>query len=382
MVSGGRCDLAIVGGGLAGGLIALAARRARPDARVLLIEAGDQLGGNHIWSWFESDIAAADRPLIEGFASAVWDGYDVAFPGYRRTLATGYRSMRSEQFDAVLRDLLPSDAILTGRAVRALTPTSVTLADGTAIAAGGVIDARGGGDLAALELGWQKFVGVEYRLAAPHGLERPVVMDASVEQIDGYRFIYLLPFAEDCIFIEDTYYSDTPAIDRDALRARIEAYAAGRGWRIAAFLREEAAALPVVLGGDFAKLWGGDGVAKAGVRAGLFQPMTGYSLPDAVRTASLVATLGDWRGAALHDALRSHARRAWTARGYYRLLGRMLFRAAAPHERRRVFERFYGLDASLIERFYAARSRFADKARILSGRPPVPILRAVKALAA
>ena len=29
----------------------------------------------------------------------------------------------------------------------------------------------------ALDLGWQKFLGVEYRFAAPHGLARPIVME-------------------------------------------------------------------------------------------------------------------------------------------------------------------------------------------------------------
>jgi lycopene beta-cyclase len=382
MASVERCDLAIVGGGLAGGLIALTTRRTRPDARVLLIEGSDRLGGNHIWSFFDSDLAPAELTLLDPLVSRTWDGYDISFPGYRRTIATGYASIRSEQFDAMLRAALPPDALRLGVAVQAMTATEVNLADGSTIMAGGVIDARGAGDLSALELGWQKFVGIEYRFAAPHGIAHPTIMDARVEQIDGYRFVYLLPFAEDRLFIEDTYYSDTPDIDSAALTARIEAYAGVRGWRIVAVEREEIAALPVALGGEFERLWGEDGVAKVGVRAGLFHPTTGYSLPDAARTAALVATLDDWSGPALHAALRDHARRTWRARGFYRLLDRMLFRAAQGPERRQVLERFYGLDQHLIERFYAAQSTFADKARILLGKPPVPIMRAIRAAAA
>jgi len=45
-----------------------------------------------------------------------------------------------------------------------------------------------------------------------------------------------------------------------------------------------------------------------------------------------------------------------------------------------VFERFYQLPEPLIERFYAARSTPLDKMRILTGKPPVPIFSAVKAL--
>ncbi|RYG07720.1 MAG: lycopene cyclase, partial [Caulobacteraceae bacterium] len=63
----------------------------------------------------------------------------------------------------------------------------------------------------------------------------------------------------------------------------------------------------------------------------------------------------------------------WAGRGFYRLLNRMLFRAARPDERYKVLERFYRLPQPLVERFYAAGSTLADKARILSGKPPVPI---------
>jgi lycopene beta-cyclase len=51
----------------------------------------------------------------------------------------------------------------------------------------------------------------------------------------------------------------------------------------------------------------------------------------------------------------------------------MLFRASAPNKRYRVMERFYTLPQPLIERFYAAQASLADKARILIGKPPVPI---------
>jgi len=54
-------------------------------------------------------------------------------------------------------------------------------------------------------------------------------------------------------------------------------------------------------------------------------------------------------------------------------LNRMLFRAARPDQRYRVLERFYRLPQPLIERFYAGETTLADKARILSGKPPVPI---------
>ncbi|MGZ8347579.1 MAG: lycopene beta-cyclase CrtY, partial [Allosphingosinicella sp.] len=221
--------------------------------------------------------------------------------------------------------------------------------------------------------------GRDYRLAAPHGLDRPIVMDACVDQEQGYRFVYCLPFTEDRLLIEDTYYSTDAALDRAMIGRRIEDYVAQRGWRVAALEREEAGVLPVAMGGDFDAFWpAGDPVARIGVRGGFFHPTTGYSLPDAVRTAMLLVRQPDF--SSLATILRAEAKRLWKARGFYRLLDRMLFRAAAPHERYKVLEHFYRLDPALVARFYAGRSTLGDRLRILSGRPPVPVGRALKAI--
>lgn len=382
MASTITCDVAIVGGGLAGSLIALALHEKRPEMDVRIVEGGEILGGNHIWSFFGADVAEGDRWLVEALVCHAWPGYDVAFPAHSRGFDQPYHSIESERLDAVARAALPAEAILTGRRVSDCGPTAVTLADGDRIEAKGVIDARGAGDFSMLEVGWQKFVGREIEVPSGHGLERPIVMDATVTQHDGYRFVYCLPMSPTRVFVEDTYYSDTPGLDAAALHTRIDAYAADHGWTsegVNAIPREERGALPVAIGGDFDAYWrsGGAGVAKAGMRAGLFHPTTGYSLPDAVRLAVKIAEARDFSGAALHDLTYDYAKAAWEARGFYRMLSAMLFRAADPEARYKVLERFYRLRPGLIGRFYAARSTWADKARVLMGKPPVPFWRAV-----
>jgi lycopene beta-cyclase len=205
-------------------------------------------------------------------------------------------------------------------------------------------------------------------------------MDASVEQQGGYRFVYLLPFGPDRLLIEDTHYVDTQAWEPDRLRANIAAYAKGRGWEIAEVLREEHGSLPIVLAGDLDGFWRDlDGQPASGLRAGLFHSTTGYSLPHAVRLAERIASLPDLRAPVLFDAIRLEAQATWKSQGFFRLLNRMLFLAGSPDRRWRVMERFYRLPAPLIARFYAARLHLFDKARILSGKPPVPVGAAMKA---
>jgi lycopene beta-cyclase len=377
-----RCDLAIVGGGLAGGLIALAVKAAHPALDVRLIEGEDHFGGNHLWSFFGGDVDAPGRALLEPVVAHAWSGYDVRFPAHARTLAQPYYTIRSERLDAVLRERLPARALMPGRKVLACSPTAVVLHDGDRVTASGVIDARGPADLSLLECGWQKFVGREISLPGGHGLERPVVMDATVAQHDGYRFVYCLPFTADTLLVEDTYYSDSPVLDAELVEARVVDYERTHGWHAATVLRREHGVLPVVMGGDFDAYWrsGGARVAKAGTRAGLFHPTTGYSVPDAARLAGAIAAQRDLSGAALHQLTHDHAAAAWSGRRFYRMLDLMLFKAADPDARYRVLERFYRLSPALVARFYAARSTGFDKMRVLAGKPPVPVGRAIAAL--
>jgi lycopene beta-cyclase len=371
------CDIAIVGGGLAGGLAAYALSVKRPDLSMRLIDPAPAFGGNHVWSFFTSDIAPADWWIVEPFIDHRWQQYETRFPAHVRRFESPYNAIRSQGYDRHLRALLPGDVPVQGEAVT-LSATSVYLADQRTVAARGVLDGRGVADLGHLDFGWQKFVGQEYRTARPHGLTHPIVMDATVEQIDGYRFVYALPFAEDRIFIEDTYYSDGPEIDADAMVGRIRDYAVAQRWELAELIHEETGALPVTMGGDFDAYWRSGGeAAKIGVRAALFHGTTGFSLPDAVRTASLIAGLDDLSGPAIASAMRDFAQTRWHRGAFYRLLDRMLFRAATPGTRYQVLERFYGLAPALIQRFYAGNTTFLDKARILSGKPPVPITRAM-----
>lgn len=378
-----RPDLLIVGGGLAGGLVALALARWRPDLHVELIDGGNSFGGNHVWSFFASDVSGDAATLLEPLIAARWPGYDVAFPAHRRTLANGYASITSDRLDAELRRVLGAKA-RTGADVTSLTPETATLASGEMLDAATVLDARGPGpEIASYRGGWQKFVGQMLRLSAPHGLTRPIVMDATVDQIDGYRFVYVLPFSPDRLFIEDTYYSDDAALDVPLLSARIADYAADHGWVIASVEHQEVGVLPVVSGGSFDAAWpANDPVARVGARATLFHPTTGYSLPQAAALAVDLAR--NWpdatSGHGLAATTRHRARSHWQRGGFYRLLDTMLFDAARPDQRYRVLERFYRLSPALIARFYAGTTTWADRLRILSGRPPVPITSALRAI--
>ncbi len=375
-------DVLIAGGGLSAGLIALALRRARPELRVAIVEAGERFGGNHTWSSFETDLDSRGAALAAPLIAHRWPVHLLRFPAFAREIRLGYQSATSERLHAVLMEALPPEGRLLGCPAIAVEPGRVRLADQRVVTARAVLDARGQRDSPALRLGFQKFVGLEVELARPHGLAGPIIMDATVAQHDGYRFVYTLPFSPTRVLIEDTYYADGPALDRAGLEARVSAYAAAQGWEVTRVVRDEQGVLPIAIGGDIGRHLGAfpRGVPPVGLAAGLFHPVTGYSFPDAVRLALHIARLPDLSGAAIDRAVRAYAIEAWEGRKFYRLLNKMLFHAAEPGQRWRVLQHFNRLDAPLVGRFYAGGTTFADKVRILSGKPPVPISRAVAAL--
>ncbi|WP_226016864.1 lycopene beta-cyclase CrtY [Novosphingobium sp. FKTRR1] len=374
-----HCDIAILGGGLSGGLIALALAARRPDLKVSILEAAPALGGNHVWSVFDTDLQPGAEALLAPLVTARWEGYDVRFPAHSRQLDTPYATMTSARLDATLRATLPADAIHCNATVVSATPREVRLADGSRFAADAVIDTRGLKDFSAFKGGWQKFVGLHLKLYRPHLLTRPIVMDATVDQHDGYRFVYSLPFNATEVFVEDTYYADGPALDVTSLRQRVLAYAESQGWAVAQVVAEEQGVLPVVAGGDFDTLWpqSGRDMPRAGTRAGLFHPLTSYSVPDAVRFALALADRIDLTSNGLADFSQRWSSKHWKEGSFFRMLTAMLFAAADPDKRYRVLERFYRLDSRLIERFYAGQPTLLDKVRVLAGKPPVPLGRAI-----
>lgn len=373
-----KADVLLVGGGLANALIAWRLSQLRPGLRVVVVERGPRLGGNHTWCCHVGDLEPRARTWLEPLVAHGWRSYQVRFPKYSRTLPGGYLALTSDRLHDWVAALAGPDALRLGVGVRAVDASGAELDDGTRIDARVVIDGRGWPGGRSLDVRFQKFVGLELELVAPHGLTRPVLMDATVPQLDGYRFVYVLPFGPRRLLVEDTRYSDGPRLTHGALREATLAYADAQGWRPLGTVREENGVLPVALGGNVERFLGRpDGVARVGLRGALFHPTTGYSLPDAVRVAERIAADPLDDGPRLAQRLRAHSVATWHRRAFFRFLNRMLFQAAAPEQRWRVMQRFYRLDAGLIERFYADALRWHDRARILTGRPPVPIAHAL-----
>ncbi len=373
--------LILVGAGLANALIARRLSNTFPKLQILMLEASDLPFGEHTWSFHIPDLHMQDLIWIDPLVAHKWIGQSVRFQGLKRYLTSGYACLTSESV-AAGQAKLNSCVLKTRAIVMQVLPDRVVLADGTVFSGDCIIDGRGFETSSALILGHQKFVGLEVETEKPHGLKEPIIMDASVDQRDGYRFVYVLPFSPTRLLIEDTRYSNSDSLDLQELTKDVSAYATDQNWSIKRVVRSEHGILPIALAHDIESFWNERrlDIPEVGMRAALFHPVTGYSLPEAVRVANLVAEAWPVASTELALLIRAHARKRWSQQWFYRLLSRLLFRAAVPDQRHLVLRRFYKLPQPLIERFYAGRTSVKDIIRILIGKPPVPIRSALSCL--
>ena len=381
-MKGDFADIVIAGGGLPGALAALALAKARPDLRLVLVDSGHGSGDGRMWPFFLTDVPKDQRWLIEPLIDGAWRKYEVRFPRFMRVINTPMRMITRHTVDAALNEALPGGAVIGGVAITGLDAGGIDLADGRRIHATAVIDARRGRIFPHLHGGWRVMYGQLIRFAHKHPFAHPLLIDARVSQRDGCRFVTCVPISAHTALLRETVYAEERDIDSATMAARIAEYCSIANWQVAEILHEQRAELPLVAGGDFDafRASGEGGVARIGGWAGLFHPFSGDEIGPAVSTALALATLpelagGDISGTALERATRRLARAHWDTSGFGRLLAKMMFGAAGPRRRYKLFEWIYRLDQPLIEAVYAGTLRWHERLRMLLGRPPLPLTR-------
>ena len=380
-------NMVILGAGLSGLLTAWRCLELNPKLKITLIDANSEIAGDHTWSFNLNDIDTELQKWVRPFIAHQWEAYDVKFPTRQRTLNITYCTGNSETLKSCVRPLIDSGRLslkLNSR-VQDIGEDTVFLEGGEEIQSALILDARGFEPNPERYLGYQKFVGHVIRTEQPHGVERPIIMDATVPQLGGYRFVYCLPYSDTELLVEDTYYTDGADMKSQEVDARIRDYIESQlnitSYEVA---RRETGILPITIAikpDVYAPM-------SIGIRGGYYHAVTGYSFPDAAKVAdrlahqilSLVNGGQKITNRNLQLAMQNMQREHYSAERFFRLLNRMLFRAAKPQERYMVLQRFYGLGEGLIERFYAGDLTWRDKVRILIGKPPVPVFKALQNL--
>lgn len=364
MARGRREGVLIAGGGLAGCLAALALKRLRPEVPLLIVEERERFGGEGFRFLFRNELDGEGRSLVAPLVEQAWPGFYIAFPGLTRNLKAELGGFSPAALHrAMTASLDPKEYRLGVKAV-AVRDDALVLDGGETIKAEGAIDARGAANLSMLELLYETRVERVATLAAPHRLDRPVLIDASPDQAAGFSFVQIFPLGEQRLRIAKALVSERARPD-DAAEARLDHYLGLRGWRVEHVEESIALSRPMPMGGDFASFWriGGARVAKLGLRGGFLQPATGRSVADAARAALALAGARDFAGAALHDLIEEEARQLWKRRDFQR--GTVAAIAAArPDQRRALLERLYALEPGIIAGFHADRLGLIERKRV------------------
>lgn len=370
-------DCIIVGGGLAGSLLLYALKSKNPEAKIILLEKQDKLGGNHTWCFHQSDIPPRDERWIRQFISKSWSQYEVLFPEFKRIIPSFYHCIKSCDLHSLITNNYPT-LVRFEACVEKVNDYTVELEGGEILNGRCIVDARGWkAHLSTSPAGFQKFAGLDVKLKNPHHLSGARLKDCRVDQVDGYRFIYVLPWNKDEILVEDTYYSNNNHLDVSEIKKRILEYIKQQGWEVETILREEVGCLPLVSSENVNP---NEEAVIIGARSGLYQPVTGYTLPQTFRAIGKLVSLEKFDTQSWKEALKKFRKDEDEQMAFFYFLNKILFNVAIPQDRYRVLQHFYRLPQSLIENFYKGKLSYIERIRIFIGRPPVPLLKFLKYL--
>lgn len=378
-------DFLFLGLGIANGLLASALKSSDPSLKILFLEKDRDFMGSRTWSFHGSDLDEGESELVAPFVEHSWPSYEVRFRSHSRILYSGYRTITAKSFESRLKAAFDAESFAFGKHVTKVQSNRVECEDGSVFEATYVVDGRGWRwekpDDDGRKMAFQKFLGLELLSAEPHGVSRPVVMEVPREQLGDYRFFYILPFDQRRLLIEETRYSDSPDFNQAELESGVLHYASAHELRITEVLRKESGVLPLPLKGALSNfsVQGGTSILS-GVRAGHFHHTTSFSVPDAARFALFLTRAYSRDPNKILSLAKQYSLERWDSQAFLRLLNRLLFIAAVPDDRHKILERFYTMPAPLIERFCGSRLTGFDKVRLMSGKPPIPLIDALAVL--
>ena len=374
-------DVLFLGAGLWSCLMACKLLETQPHLRITVLEQSeDPSAHRRTWSFHQSDLDVNQLPpeWMDEFKPLKWPGYQINFPARKRRLSIGYRMISSDSFYQKARKLLGNN-LITNAAVSEVSENRVLLKSGKSYHAPLILDGRGLSNHS-YPRGYQKFLGLQIKVKEGHNQQEPILMDVTVPQHDGFRFVYTLPLDDKRLLVEDTYYANGPELDMKTLQQGIEAYCHRQGWQDFEIEDQESGVLPI-------PLWSKDSWLKEtaiegqslthvpiGMRAGMFHPTTGYSIVAAMTSAYWLTQQDFSEPQAVAVALRRRQQEMWEKGAYYRRLNNMLFLAGDASTRYQVLQKFYGHPVDFIGRFYGQRLKWFDKLMMLTGKPPVPLL--------
>lgn len=181
-------DLAIIGGGLFGTLLALALRRHRPEVDCVLVERGAHFGGALLEAAVAQEMPPALADIVDRATVKIWPGCFVNYPGRSQFFGDGILLVDPRQLHIEAMDHPHASRCRAGVRVRAVEGDRI-LHDGGEIRARLIVDASDARIEA--QFGIERVTRYrDFRLA--HDLELPILADMSATAGE-WSFLQLYP---------------------------------------------------------------------------------------------------------------------------------------------------------------------------------------------
>lgn len=350
---------------------------------ILLLDRRRELADDRTWCFWD-----VEPTPFSHLASRRWYSWSLHADGGSVTQTTGrypYLRVRSADFyEYAVRSLEahPNVTLRMGEEVLDHRPVPggvrVETSEG-AYEAETVFDGRGlppGSphfEKARKEATWvpQKFLGQRVRAGRTvFDPERCTLMDFSVDQRRGLRFMYVLPFTRDTALVENVYLSEAEA-GPEEYRAGIRAYLqdayglSGSEYEVSG---EEKGYIPMT-SYEFPRRLG-ERVYSIGMLGGETRPSTGYTFLRIQRYCRSLAESLAGPGGRLEVPARTDSRR-------YDLLDALFLRFMHEHPERcpEIYRQmFAGVPADALVRFLTEKSSPLDEARLIKALPKTPFI--------
>lgn len=366
---GQHTDVLLIGGGLQNCLLALYASRKHPELNFIILEAEDTLLGGKTISAHHKDVPKPILEMVTPFIKKSWPNYLVSFPNYEKRVGLEYFTLDCVKLGHFLsQNSFSNIQVHLSHKVLDIKNNNVQVEGGRVFSSNLIIDTRPTLKKPA-STGIQQFFGIEAYFPDGHNMDTPVLMDALVDQTEGYRFFYLLPFNANTLLVEDTRIAKGAPSRKVCNETSIREYLAKKFPNQVWYSNShEYGLLPVptkpqIPSQDSASLF------KAGMAAGIFNKATGYSLP-LVSQYVLELTPNLKNNPRALETTRVFKARVFRKSYYYLIFNFFLFYCFTPEKAYACFEYFYRHDNSYIIRFYRNELKTLDFLRIFTRKPP------------